>query len=426
MKIRFFIFLVIAGLIVSTAPSQTIATTDTDNKVHKISFTEFTEMTTNHPQKLKKYKQLLNKPGYAVVIYGAPVDREMIFNQLLKDKKAPYLFAEGEIDRKTKKKHKAAEYALKSSKDKMNTTNKETPYNPFIKKDKSKQYTTSLTIYNYQGKIFIQNENYYLPEGMKLSKTITREEIRKKVMSEKGNKQIASFKKSVQNHEMEKKFHTDEISGGSAQLEGSVTDYAHVYGVDKGGEEFLVGIHTTDYLIYNANDSDTDYDHIIIWTEVQAEPINVVNPAVDAHTSGYQGDIATMYYSDTLIDWDPSTSSLEVDKGDSVGNFTIGYPATVSWGFNWDGENGAELVTKADKTPDVGQYTNFWRDSFSKIYPVATNKFDNEYAVMLRVDTLGGSLSEVEAQTAQSFSTYWPAYGDSTWGGVIWELYFNY
>lgn len=399
-----------------------------EGKVHKVSFEELKNAASKNGKGLTSYKQFLGKEGHTLVIYGAPVDRTFVFEHLLKGKKVPYLFGEGELKKETKKTRKE----IPSTSVQTNqSSGKVSPHQP--SNQNQKQYTTKMIIYNYQGELSIQFETYHLPKNTDLSNVITQEEVKKNVMSQKGNQQILEFQNHVQeirdNHPRGKKgeVRVNGITHTDATFIGDLVDYAHVYdNHPETGQAYLVGRHTTNWYIYNAEDQDPDYDHIIIWADVQADPVDVANPALRAHTAGYQGDILTYYYEDLLTDWDPSTTSLQKDNGENVGNFSVGFPASVSFSFNWNGENNAELQAVGDKTPDVGWYYNFWKNSWGAAWPVATNTFENEYGVMFRVDTLGGTLTEVEAHTYQNFATAWWGTGQWSWGNAYYHLYQDY
>lgn len=401
-----------------------VASAAPEGEVHKVSFDDLKNSVLANSRTFNSYKQIIDKEGNTFVIYGSPVDRAFVYEHLLKDKNVPYLFGPNEFKKETKKKRVDMTPSIKINRSSF----KQNPYQ-LSNKNQLKQYTTEIIIYNYQGELFVKFENYYIPKDVPLSKVVNKDKVKQDVMSDKIDNQIAKFQKYVQqirkNHPQgkEEKVNFNDIGILSATLEGSVHDSGTIISTrDLTG----VGYHEADYLIYNANDSDPNYDHLIIKADVTADPVNLVNPSFEGHTSGYQADFWPVYIEDSLIDWKPDTTLLSVRRGEKLGEFQIGYPSGITFAFDWVGADSVELLTEGSKSQGENYYINFWRSSISKAYPVAENRFGNEYAVMLKVDTLGGQLSEVEFNTGQSMATFYWEDLDSYWGSWTNRIYYNY
>lgn len=424
------ILTLIMGLVMFS-PVYGVTSAAPEGEVHKVSFEELKNSVSANSKILNSYEQILDKEGNTLVIYGAPIDRDFVFEHLLKDKKVPYLFGEGELKKENTHKTKITPSVKTKTTFKKGSDNKLDFANP-LSKNKLTSYTTKMIIYNYQGDLFVEFESHHLPKNTPLSKVINQEKIEKETMSAKTDQQILKLQRDVQEARKKhprgvaKKVNVDGITASATWLT-RLRDGSSVYGTNPETLEVsLVGQYLVDYNIYNANDQDSRWDHIIIHAHAQHKPVDVVNPLLNGHTGGVQGAIYKRYLEDELVEWAPSTTSLKRDKGQSVGSFTIGYPGSITFSFSWGGEDDVELVTAADKTSDQGYYLNLWRHSWGQGWPVATTTFHNDYAVMLGIDTIDGTYTWVEAYCEQSYATFFYDAFDSNWGTVGYDLYYNY
>lgn len=94
--------------------------------------------------------------------------------------------------------------------------------------------------------------------------------------------------------------------------------------------------HVTDYMIYNAQDSDPNYDYLIVEGISQVTPFIALNSGPPYATRAFQGTLDNYYGTDTLLDWSPDTTSINLNSGSSY-SFSVGYPLAISFNYTWSG-----------------------------------------------------------------------------------------
>lgn len=119
------------------------------------------------------------------------------------------------------------------------------------------------------------------------------------------------------------------------------------------------GRHITDYLIYNAMDSDPSYDHLIVQASAQVFTFPSLNPSgPPVVTRAYQGSLDNYYGSDTLIAQEPETT-MTLNSGANY-SFIVGFPATVQFSYGWTGSSSTSMVGVGDKSTQL-YYNQFTR-----------------------------------------------------------------
>lgn len=140
------------------------------------------------------------------------------------------------------------------------------------------------------------------------------------------------------------------------------------------------GKHITDYLIYNAQDTDPSYDHLIVQAVAEVYTFPSLNNGSPPYvTRAFQGWLDNYYGSDMLIDQDPDTTMTLRNDGTQYG-FIIGFPATVQFSYGWSGNSDTTMVGVGNKTSQT-YYNQFTRQANVGL---SYNPFTVKYSAMYK------------------------------------------
>jgi hypothetical protein len=139
------------------------------------------------------------------------------------------------------------------------------------------------------------------------------------------------------------------------------------------------GRHITDYIIYNAMDTDPSFNHLIVVASAQVYTFPSLNPNGPPYvTRSYHGSLDNFFSSDTLIDQDPDTS-MTINNGGNY-SFIVGFPATVQFSYGWTGSSSTSMVGVGDKSNQY-YYNQFTRQSNGGL---SLNAFTVKYSGMYK------------------------------------------
>lgn len=135
----------------------------------------------------------------------------------------------------------------------------------------------------------------------------------------------------------------------------------------------------TDFLIYNAEDSDPDFDHLIVEGISRVDPFPALNDGPPYATRAFQAVLDNYYGSDTLIDWSPNTLGLDLVSG-GICRFSPGLPLSAPFSYVWGGESSTFMQGVGDKNDQC--YRNlFVRNQYGGL---CAEPFTVQYSALYR------------------------------------------
>lgn len=357
-------------------------------------------------------KKLLKVDDSAVVIYGVDINKKEIYKELFDNKGVPMLLGGDETidfgNGKTRKQKPAL------------------PEHPGdARKELKPGIPTDLTFYNYQGRIFVSDGTAYVPKSS--SAEFLTESFIKKQYEKDGSKldDFKRFKSDIKekiNTPPKKSADTVSTLGFSSNAQLRTTIHQNNYFYDDSLfydlDMFDLGHSTTDYTIWDNMDSDPSYDHLTVEVRTMYSP-NYDNRIL---YGGVYGATTPIWTGDDLIDYQPSTSGLNLSDNQEY-NFQIGLPASINIQAKWTTGATVKMTAVGNRDSEY-YYQQFDGVDWSKFYQIGTgDPFDVFHATTYKVTGHDLGLWVITEMKTQWFN-------ESTWkwngGNWSWQqLYYN-
>lgn len=346
----------------------------------------------------------INTPGNSIVFYGVGLDKKSVYSNLFQENKVPMILgAEEEYE----KSNKGANVLLPN--DEREKIHPETGEPMEIEEGVLVQ--TDLTFYNYNGKIYVLDGSRYFPKNTKINvESVENNSLREQIINVRKKVEIEQFLDDINAQPQISLQNNDATLMTSIRKSCWYYDDSLFYDLDT----FEVGRTVTDYLIYNAQNNDPDYDHLIIVADAQVYSVDDNRVLL----GGFQGDFHKYYREDDLISGQPDTTDIAQQLvKDRQLSFTIGLPKTASFTWAWNSGNSASMKAMADK--ETGLYYDFIYGTSSSRYNTITGGGESvkvKYATMFK--SLG---THLDVYIRSGISKQW--FNENTWK---WHSYWEH
>lgn len=325
----------------------------------------------------------ISKPGNSLTIYGNNIDKNYLYERLLKKYNVPIIRNEEETN----------EYVSKSE---IKKKQKEKPIlnsmlspdgKPVTIVDNQKSVTTDITLYNFEGTYYLLDSRRNINKEYKVKEHIKNEEILESISNGNTRKEIEKYK-----HDIKEKLHEKIQKKGEVSALGIPASYLTTIRVSFGWHDdnvgydydtYTLGYYTTDYFISDANEApNTGWTSYVVQADAQIEV------ADNSHifNGGYQGGLNIYWSGDYVLTGAPDTTNVKqkLDSGSTM-QFELGYPGSINFAFQWTA-NDADLVATYDK--NQGYYYaavlgRTWYQSYQVAFP--GDLYHVDYASLNRI-----------------------------------------
>ncbi len=187
-------------------------------------------------------------------------------------------------------------------------------------------------------------------------------------------KQLVNFKRQTQD---ENKLKSSSRNMLLDSIRKTVSDYDDFYFAGHTFTNLKVCESIIDYRITKWDDSNSNYDFITFEALADLKTYEYLNQGHPPYaTKKYVTKMDNYYSSDKLIEYGPNNSFETIDEGTPF-NITIGYPASISISFEWNGKDNVDFEAEGDKA--TGFYYNIFERPAGISNYIASHKFATMY-----------------------------------------------
>lgn len=312
---------------------------------------------------IDEFQSFIDQPGNTILITGNDIDKVSLYEKFLKALKLPLFLDDDEF--------------VEANPDIDFDNNNETPtsidgFENVLVSTK----TTSIAIYNANGKIVVLQNDEPINESFNKSDTEinslsanmgnTLPELLNDFKSDMDAKYSGVAARSVTQGNILTSIRKTLTTNGSYTAIGGAT------------VNYVAGTAVTDYILY-ANTAGT---HFYVLADSQISPAGVASANDAVWTTGYKSNIRTNSSTNSLISWSPNTNSLQLDTNST---YTVGASASatgiaLSFSYSWKGAPSTTMQSVGDKV--TGLTTEYVYKTNGKA--LATDKFTIGHGALIQ------------------------------------------